>query len=204
MASGTEIGGLLDWGVATAPFAGEEANGDLHLVRPYADGMLVAVLDALGHGPEAEDSARLAIATLNTAPVEPMIDLFRRCHRALLGRRGVVLSMAVFDARLGLMTWAGVGNVEGVLARNGGDRPAIRSGLVTLGGIVGSDLPEVRPQQLPVDRGNFLLFATDGIHREALTELLPADPPGPMAEKLLARHSKGTDDALILVARYRG
>jgi len=75
---------------------------------------------------------------------------------------------------------------------------------VTRGGIVGSELPRLQPQQHHLATGDLLIFATDGI-REGFVEGLPGDAtPQQLADHILARHRKGTDDALVLVARYRG
>jgi hypothetical protein len=37
-----------------------------------------------------------------------------------------------------------------------------------------------------------------------VARLTPTGPPQAFAEQLLARHRRGTDDALVLVAHYRG
>lgn len=204
MANRTVDGAALEWGVAAVPLAGEETNGDLHLVAEFPDGALVAAIDALGHGPEAARTAALAVAALSARPADTLPELVRRCHQTLIGTRGVVLSLAAFDARAGLMTWAGIGNVEGVIIRDGTDRPSTRSGLITIGGIVGGEAPETRPQQLPIERGDVIVFATDGVRREFIEQIDPHRPPDEMARELLVRNAKGSDDALVLVVRYRG
>ena len=49
-----------------------------------------------------------------------------------------------------------------------------------------------------------MIFATDGI-REGFSDGLQFEaPPQQLAEHILSQHGKGTDDALVLVARYRG
>src|SRR6266704_3658201 len=76
--------------------------------------------------------------------------------------------------------------------------------LVTRGGIVGSDLPPVRAKVVSVAPRDTLIFATDGV-RSPFTDGLPPDaPPQQLADQILAHHGKGTDDALVLVARYMG
>lgn len=205
MASRTVDGGAaLEWGVAAVPMAGETLNGDLHLVVDVPGGALVAALDALGHGPEAARTAERAVLALVSRPTDPIPEILRRCHQALIGSRGVVVSLATFDTRAGVMTWAGIGNVEAVLIRNGRHRPSTRSGLINLRGIVGGELPEIRAQQLPVEPGDILVFATDGIRRDFIDQIDPHRSPAEMARELLMRHAKGSDDALILVVRYRG
>jgi serine phosphatase RsbU (regulator of sigma subunit) len=197
---------LIEWGVATLALPGEAQSGDLHLVKPAGTGVLVAVVDGLGHGAEAATAAQAAVAALERHASESPVALIERCHRALKGTRGVVMSVALFARPERSMTWVGVGNVEGLLLHGDG---AARSGapresLVTRGGIVGSELPRLHPVVLPIARGDTLLFATDGI-REGFAEGLPPEAtPQQLADQILARHGKGTDDALVLVARYLG
>lgn len=205
MASGTgTVDPRLDWGVAGAPMRGQETSGDLEVVREFPGGALVAVIDALGHGPEAARVAERAAEILRASPHDPIAELVRRCHRELTGRRGVVLSLASIDRVGGMLTWAGVGNVEGVLVRIRNGHPPSRSGLVVLGGVVGGDLPEVRAQQLPFEMGDLLVFATDGVGRAFVDGIDPHLPTPQMTAELLARYAKGTDDALIVAARYQG
>jgi serine/threonine protein phosphatase PrpC len=195
---------LIDWGVAAVALPGETESGDLHLVRPVRGGVLVAVVDGLGHGAEAAMAARLAVAALGSHAQESPMSLFEQCHRALKGTRGVVMSLASFGRRDASLTWLGVGNVDGVLMRAAPDGARARSSLITRGGIVGSELPRLQPEVLPVGDGDTLIFATDGI-REGFGEGLPTDAtPQQQADHILAKHRKGTDDALVLVARYRG
>jgi phosphoserine phosphatase RsbX len=196
---------LIEWGVAARVLPGEKQSGDLHLVRATARGVLVAVVDGLGHGSEAASAAHAAVAALNRHPDESPLRLLERCHQALQGTRGAVLSVACFD-RGQSVTWVGVGNVEGrLLNPDGADGFArLREALVTRGGIVGSQLPRVQPRTLPVAFGDILIFATDGI-KENFTDRLSADAtPQQLADQILASYGKGTDDALVLVARYRG
>jgi negative regulator of sigma-B (phosphoserine phosphatase) len=196
--------GSITWGVAAAPLPGQQSSGDSHLVLIHPGGALVVAVDALGHGPEAERAALRAVALFAETPAVPIAEQLRRCHQALLGDRGVVVSLASFDVANGIMTWAGVGNVEAVLVRPNDGRPASRSGLVVIGGVVGGDLPEVRPQQLPVAPGDVVVFATDGVRRDFVDAVDPLAPPEGLAADLLARFAKGTDDALVLAIRYEG
>ena len=197
---------LIDWGVASSALAGETQSGDLHLVKPLAGGVLIAVVDGLGHGAEAATAARTAVTTLHEHASESVLALLERCHWALKGSRGVVMSLAFADRRQNALTWAGVGNVECMLFHATAATPAnpTRASLVTRGGIVGSELPQIRAQVVPLAAGDVLIFATDGI-REGFSEGLQFEaPPQQLADHILSQHGKGTDDALVLVARYRG
>ena len=197
---------LIDWGVASSAVPGETQSGDLHLVKPLAGGVLIAVVDGLGHGAEAATAARTAVTTLGEHASESVLALLERCHWALKGSRGVVMSLAFADRRQNALTWAGVGNVECMLFHANAATPAnpTRASLVTRGGIVGSELPQIRAQVVPLAAGDVLIFATDGI-RDGFSDGLQFEaPPQQLAEHILSQHGKGTDDALVLVARYRG
>ena len=195
---------LIDWGVATLTLPGERESGDLHLVKPVRAGVLVSVVDGLGHGAEAAAAARAAVAALNRHAQESVLPLLQRCHQALAGTRGVVVSVALFDRADGSMTWLGVGNVEGVLLYADSGRRRGRERLVTRGGIVGSELPPLRAEVLAVAPGDTLILATDGIRSGFADDLAIDGPPQQLADQILARSGKGTDDALVLVARYLG
>src|SRR6185437_15006045 len=79
-------------------------------------------IDGIGHGEEAANAAEAAISILKASPDEPVISLLERCHEGLRSTRGVVLSLASIDPKHGMMTWVGVGNVQGVLMRAGAKR----------------------------------------------------------------------------------
>jgi serine phosphatase RsbU (regulator of sigma subunit) len=200
------VAASLEWGVASRAKAGELASGDLHLVCPTPHGMCVAVVDGLGHGLEAQAAARAAVTALEQAAHEPLEDAIRRCHAALTGTRGAVLSVAQFDATRDSMAWVGVGNVAGLLVSGEMEGRPRRTMLVTHGGIVGSraDLPRARPWVIPVEPGDLVVFATDGIHEGFGDRIASPDPPQDIADAILAGFGKGTDDALVLVARYLG
>ena len=195
---------LLDWGVATLALAGQTESGDLHLVRPTAGGALVAVVDGLGHGEEAAAAAQAAVRTLEQFAEEPPLSLIQRCHVALRGTRGVVMSLASFDAARGAMTWLGVGNVEGVVHHSNWAERSARVTLIARGGIIGSELPPVQAAVLPIQAGDLLVFATDGIRSGFSDTLADGEQPQRLADQILATFGKGTDDALVLVARYLG
>ena len=195
---------LIHWGVATLAMQGQSESGDLHMVKPVKDGVLVAVVDGLGHGEEAAAAARIAVDALERYAEEPPLSLMQQCHRALKGSRGVVMSVARFDVPRGTMTWLGVGNVEGVLHQSNWSERSGRASLVTRGGIVGGEIPAVQAAVIPVGAGDTLVFATDGISQDFLADVSSKEEPQRLADQILARHGKGTDDALVLVARYLG
>jgi len=195
----------IEWAVASRAMPGETNSGDRYLVAPFANGMLIAVIDGLGHGTDAAKAAELASATLARDPSEPAIGLMKRCHQALIGTRGAAISLACVDTRHGVINWLSVGNVEGMLFQNGADGKANTSRLVTRGGVVGSALPQLRAEGLALSPGDMLIFATDGVDsRFAETFKRDRRALQDIANHLLADFAKQSDDALVLIARPIG
>ena len=193
----------LQWGVASAPLPGQTESGDRFLVESFERGTLVVVVDALGHGHRAAQIAARAIDTLKRHAGDGVAALVRRCHDALRERYGATMSLASFDWLSHQMTWLGIGNVMGLLVPHAFQPDAPLRRLLVRGGVVGGDLPDLNPTTVAIAPGDTLIVATDGID-EGFADELPADvAPQPLAERIFARYAKRTDDALVLVARYR-
>ncbi len=195
---------IIDWSVGARTLAHQAESGDLHVVAPFDDGALVAVIDGLGHGHEAAVASRAAETVLRLYPQEQIPDLMRRCHAELRKTRGVVLSLASFDAARNVVTWLGVGNVEGILFRGNAQMKPSRESLLLRGGVVGYQLPPLRPVTLPIFHSDTLIMVTDGINRQFSGELPIGREPQEVADAIIYRFARATDDALVLVARYLG
>jgi serine/threonine protein phosphatase PrpC len=221
---------LIDWGLAERPCPGGSESGDRHVIQPFASGVLLAVVDGLGHGEPAAAVARLAATILTEHAGEPVGELVERCHAALAQTRGVVLSLASIDARDLGVTWIGVGNVEAVLVRGHGHGQAGSGGagespqlderardslprerkkppaehLLLRPGVVGQKLPSLQAVRLAAEPGDTLVLATDGIRSDFPPTVTPARSPRELADAILAQHGRDTDDALVLVARLQG
>jgi len=192
----------IETAFATLPLPGQVESGDLSLVKRVGKGTLIAVVDGLGHGQEAASAAHAAIAALDRYAREPLADLVRRCHTALLGMRGVVLALAYLDPQAATMTWLGVGNIGGlVLHADATSRPP-RIGLVPTAGVVGADQPHPTSRVVPLTPGDTIIFFSDGIRDGFAESLTLPDTPQSIADFIITRYVKGTDDALVLVARY--
>ncbi|HET7038971.1 MAG TPA: SpoIIE family protein phosphatase [Gemmatimonadales bacterium] len=194
---------LLEWGVATAVRSGEQVSGDAHLVCPFAHGVLLAVVDGLGHGRDAAAAAERAVHTLRVHARESVIGLMRRCHDALAGTRGVVMSLAVFDGAEHTLTWLAVGNIRGVLVRADPRAVPRTESQLARSGVVGLQLPILQAAVTTVAPGDLVVFATDGVESSFTGHVTPARPQA-MADRLLEEYGRSNDDALVLVGRYRG
>ena len=194
----------LELGVAGAALEGEERSGDLAVFAPYSRGGLAVVIDGLGHGHDAADAAAIAAEVIRRHADDAPAALLARCHEALRRSRGVVLTAAWFDLEDLEISWAGVGNVEARLVRGDAGYGARHDSALVLGGVVGYNLPAVRPSRTDLRTGDAVAFATDGIDADYSASLTPGLAAQRLAERILERHARANDDALAAVVRYLG
>jgi serine/threonine protein phosphatase PrpC len=181
---------------------GETVSGDQHWAGSIANGMVFAVIDGLGHGRAAAAASQIAVAMLQQYAGDPLIQLLQRCHESLRGTRGVAMSLVEVNAGDGMLRWIGVGNVEGALLHRDPKLPCDK--LLLRNGVVGSHLPTLRAQELRIRPGDLLTMITDGVTPEDPIRVAMDGRIESVADEILASGCKGTDDALVLVARYRG
>ena len=195
---------VISWGVASRALPSESVSGDMYVVKPIAEGYLLAVVDGLGHGEEAAAAAQRAAVTLMQHGNESVIALVRRCHQALVGTRGVAMSLATFNPADDSLTWLGIGNVEGLLLRTDPRTSRPMEAILLRSGVVGLELPQLRASVTTLAPGDLLVMATDGIRSGFAERLSAAQATQRLADQILADYRKSTDDALVLVARYLG
>jgi len=193
----------MEWGVAARPCPGQVVSGDAWVVKTFANGALLAVVDGLGQGSQAATAADTAVALLNKYASDSVVGLIKRCHRGLMMTRGAVMTLASVDLHAN-MSWLGIGNVEGILLRgNAAAIPAMER-LRLHGGLVGYQLPKLEAGKVALQPGDLLMLATDGIAADFPKDVDREDSPQRIADRVLDRHFKGNDDGLVLVMRNRG
>ena len=191
----------VEWAAARAVAPGHRDSGDEFCVRQFEHRTLVAVLDGLGHGQAAATIAKQGVRFLEQTQAPDLVRLVTECHQALRGSRGLVMSVAMFDSHEQTMSWIGVGNVSGTLRS---PRSSDRRTLVLRGGLLGNALPRLQMSVVPVTDGDTLIFTTDGVRASIDDRFLHGPSLQAIAEQILVHYRSGRDDALALVARYRG
>lgn len=198
--------GVVEWSMRSRTLPGETHCGDRCLVMQVWEGVLVAVIDGIGHGEEAARAARCAIETIEANATRSFSSLLQECHMRLQRTRGVVMSLAFLDNQR-TMTWMGVGNVEGRLIRRRVQYADKTEALLLRTGVVGGDaemLPTFYPRGVALDRGDLLIMATDGIKNDFDVDIDVAKGPKHIADDLIVNKSRPNDDALVFVGRYTG
>lgn len=175
----------------TKPRVGESVSGDAVVVRRYGAGALVAVVDALGHGPNAARVQEAAVEWLGAAPDADTIDpLIQGLHKALAGLRGAATLLFGISAR-GIEACS-VGNVS--LRSVTGKLP-----FVLTPGVLGQRLraPRTCFTAAPLtDR--FVLFS-DGISGRFDLKAEASQSPEELATHLFAKHRHAHDDSTAVV-----
>jgi negative regulator of sigma-B (phosphoserine phosphatase) len=201
--AGSTSAHVLEWGCSACPFPGEKRSGDRAVVNAYGSRALVMAVDGVGHGRDAARASDCVAAIVGESAEWDLVDLVERCHSALSDTRGAALSVASLDAGSGMLTWLGVGSVEGRLVRASHTRRG-QASLPLAPGVVGHVLPPLRTARLPLARGDLLLFATDGVDPAFADTLVVPGSCSAIAGRALRKHGREGDDALVLVVRYLG
>jgi hypothetical protein len=89
--------------------------------------------------------------------------------------------------------------VEGVVLRNAF---RVQQSIMLFPGVVGYQLPRLWAAETLLEPQDLLILFTDGISRDFLSEPTIGGSPEFIANTICDRHSKRTDDALVLVARF--
>ncbi|WAJ44931.1 SpoIIE family protein phosphatase [Mycobacterium sp. Aquia_216] len=198
--------GPIEWANVGRPLPGENTSGDRKIATGIDDGAaLFGVIDGLGHGPDAAAAATRAVDALQRSAGERLEVLVQLCHRVLDGTRGVAMTLARVDFAANTLTWTGVGNVSAHLVSKDVTGVHIRSSARLAAGIVGYRIPEIRPAQVVSLRvGDLIVLASDGIAEDHLDHIDFAASATVIADHILTKHAKETDDAMVLAARHRG
>lgn len=193
----------LEWAVSGSALDGQ-ASGDLHLVISGSPQSLVCVMDGLGHGPDAQLAAEECAAILRSQMGAPLLDLVHFAHEGLRATRGVAMTLGLIDEQRGRLEWVAIGNVEGLVLRQGLPRGTTHGAVVQRGGVVGYRLPPLKVSDVVLAAGDLIVLATDGI-KSGFSDRLELSLGVPdLAEDIAQRSTKRSDDALVLVVRYLG
>ncbi len=196
----------MEWAAVRRPHPAEQVCGDLPIALDVGSGAaLFGVLDGLGHGSAAADAAERAAAVITETSTEPVDVVMQRCHAELTQTRGVAMTLAHIDFATNTLSWAGIGNVTADLVAKSPTGVEIRSSALLAAGIVGYRMPQLlSPHQVPIGPGDLLIIASDGIAEDRFDSIDFATSTSAIAEQLVTRHGRDTDDALLLAARHRG
>jgi serine phosphatase RsbU (regulator of sigma subunit) len=196
----TIINRRVDFYGLVRPHMGFRHGGDAVVLRELDGGLLAAVVDVLGHGPDAHAVAVRAAEFLNdVSDAEDPVALLRGLDQALRGTRGAGAGIGVLTTATGVLRYAGVGNT--VIRRFGSGQER----LIPAAGIIGGSMRTPREQQMTLQPGDAVVMYSDGVRdRFELGDYpqLPGQDAETIARTLIQRFGKDHDDAACIALRY--
>ncbi len=91
---------------------GNDISGDAYVVTLTSEGILIAIADGLGNGPEAAKSSHSIRHILREYKEESVYDLMHRCNNAMKGKRGAAVTLVKMSWKTKEVETSGVGNVR--------------------------------------------------------------------------------------------
>jgi anti-sigma regulatory factor (Ser/Thr protein kinase) len=191
---------LVAAGVSLAK-PGEIVCGDSWAVRIGGARAALVLADGLGHGPNAQEASREALAVFHEEPFASPRILVDRMHARLRATRGAALAVLQADADAGTVRLAGAGNVVGRIVSGLEDKT-----LLTQNGTAGVTMRSPEENTFPWPSHALIVLFSDGVETrwrpELLRPVLGSDPALPAA-LLLREHNRGRDDATVAVLRRK-
>ena len=175
------------------PMFGELANGDRALSRTDdQDCSLFAIVDGLGHGPEASLAAQRAEDCLLSISLQtPLIETMELIHERLSGTRGAAATVCILRRKE--IEVCAVGNVE---VRS----PDVRLPLVFSAGILGSRVNKFHICRATLGAKARLVLFSDGISSRTPVEDVRKLTPHAACDAIMKKYRRKEDDATVLVA----
>ncbi len=205
---GTTILAIVDLDGSSAPprrrcWAGVEValteeSGDGWAVAEVDHGLAVAVVDGLGHGPQASIAADAALSAFARDAAD--LDTFlARANAAMRTTRGGAVAVCRLDLTRRVLECVALGNISGRILAHGAER-----GLLSRSGTVGllERPPRAQPSSYPWPAGATLVLWSDGLHSRLDLSTEPsllAHDPAVVAATLHRNHARERDDATVVV-----
>lgn len=180
------------FGSTVRPRRGERVSGDATVTRVEGDRVLFAVIDALGHGPPAAETADIAVAHLQSISLEgSVLSIVHGLHEALRKSRGAAAMICRLEGDR--LAGCGVGNVE--IRATGASLSSVLSP-----GVLGGHVRKFQTFAAEVVAGTRLVLFTDGISQHFTLGDFRAFDPSLASQSIVTAHGRDHDDAAVLVA----
>ncbi|HME54082.1 MAG TPA: hypothetical protein VKM55_17790 [Candidatus Lokiarchaeia archaeon] len=183
-------------GIATRPMMGLSVNGDSWFCKEWDEQTMLAIIDGLGHGEEANEASEKAKQFLMDNYTGDLDEIVRNLHVFLHDTRGAVLGLVRVNRSEKELDYCGVGNVDVYIKAEPPLHPT------SLNGIVGINMRRALQFRYKYKVLGVILLHSDGISsRFDITEYpMIYRHPQDVSEQILAKWGNPIDDATVLIA----
>ena len=177
----------------------EKLNGDSYVISHInSNQTIVAVIDGLGHGNEANFASQIAKEQIIQKSQLPLNELLTRIHSALKSTRGCVIAIAKIDTENNKLSFSGIGNIESFILSG-----SKRKSLISFGGIMGHNMRTPRIYEEAFSAGDKLVMFSDGItSRWKFEDIDWKEHPQKISDLLITKHARNNDDATVLIISH--
>ncbi len=183
----------------SVPLRGELVCGDAWAFAGAGAVATLMVADGLGHGPDAAEASAAALDVFAAEPMREPAAMLAATHDRLRRTRGAAVTIVRVDTQASTIRACGAGNVIARVISGVSDRT-----LVMQHGTAGMQMRRPEEVNVPWPPHALLAVFSDGLESrwtpQPLMPVLGRDPS--LAAAILLRdHSRGRDDATVVVLR---
>lgn len=185
--------------VRTQARLGEHAIGDVGLAIEVDAGVLLAIIDASGHGKRAGAVADRLAATLREGASSDLVEVMKSLFHTAEGTLGAAVGLAFVDPDANEFRYLGVGNTRCVKLSKTMWRGVSRDG------VLGERWPTPYEQRASLVANDCLVLWTDGIAEDAVHKLLGTASlrsAQNIAQRLMIESARPYDDAGCVVLKW--
>lgn len=192
----------FEFGALALAAPGETVCGDAWAVVQDGTRAALIVADGLGHGPDAAVASQTAVTAFKAAPFGSPSQVVERMHGEMRSTRGAAVLMAQLNLDENAVLFSGAGNICGRLISGVSDKS-----LASQHGTVGVQIRHLQDMTQPWPDHALLVLHSDGLTTrwglDSAKGILQHHPTV-VAGWLLRDHSRGRDDATVVVLKRRG
>lgn len=187
----------LQIGMSSRVCAGESVCGDKAGIYRKGYEVFLAVVDGLGHGPEANRAACVACKFLEKNWTSDIGSVLEELDSELVSTRGAAATLIYVDTRSGELCHTGIGNVK----LSGRCKDNINPFPVP--GVLGSGIRKIMISRHQLHDGDFFVVYSDGISQRFDVGDYIALQPQLASEKIIEKWSRSHDDATCVTVQVR-
>ena len=181
------------------PYPGENVSGDCAVISEVDGGLLVSIIDVLGHGWEAYKLARTIEQDLSTVVSQKPLDVMTRLNERLQGSIGAAAGIGFVDLNKKQINYIGVGNT--VIRKFGSEQ--LR--LISRDGVLGRITQYPMLGTMKIKPGEIVLLYTDGVRDHFVLAEYPqllSDTPRTITRSVIEKFGKAHDDATCIALKF--